>query len=42
LRLDTELIEDELRRTARIVRASEYAIGELREIYLFEVVLVVC
>ena len=39
--LDTELTEDDLRRTADVLRASGYPIGVLREIYLYEVAPVV-
>ncbi|QDV36895.1 DUF7079 family protein [Tautonia plasticadhaerens] len=39
--LDTELAEDDLRRIAEAMRRSGYSVGELREIYLFEVAPVV-
>jgi hypothetical protein len=39
--LDTELTEDDLRRIAEVMRRSGYNVGELREIYLFEVAPVV-
>ena len=41
LRLDTELADDDLRRIAGVMRRSGYGVGELREIYLFEVAPVV-
>ncbi len=39
--LDTELADDDLRRIAGAMRDSGYGLGELREIYLFEVAPVV-
>ena len=39
--LDTELEEDDLRRIAEAMRRSGYSVGELRDIYLFEVAPVV-
>ncbi len=39
--LDTELEDDDLRRIAGAMRRSGYSVGELREIYLFEVAPVV-
>jgi hypothetical protein len=39
--LDTELTEDDLRRIAGVMRRSGYSVGQLREIYLFEVAPVV-
>jgi hypothetical protein len=39
--LDTELADDDLQRIAQVMKRSEYSIYELRDIYLFEVALVV-
>jgi hypothetical protein len=39
--LDTELADDDLRRIAGVMGRSGYGVGELREIYLFEVTPVV-
>jgi hypothetical protein len=39
--LDTELADDDLRRIAGVMGQSGYSVGELREIYLFEVAPVV-
>ena len=39
--LDTELADDDLRRIAGVMGQSDYSVGELREIYLFEVAPVV-
>jgi hypothetical protein len=39
--LDTELKDDDLQRTAGVMKRSEYSINELRDIYLLEVAPVV-